>query len=350
MRGKKERIGRLLQMHANERKEIKEVRAGDIAACVGLKDVTTGETLCDVQKVILLERMEFPEPVISQAVEPKTKVDQEKMGVALNRLAQEDPSFRVHTDEESGQTIISGMGELHLEIIVDRMKREFGVEASVGKPQVAYRETFKKSLESEGKFVKQSGGRGQYGHVWFKLEPQPGKGNEFVDAIKGGRVPKEFIPAVKKGVDEAWQEGVLAGFPVVDAKVTLTDGSYHEVDSNENAFKMAAIFAFKDGMRAGSPTLLEPIMAVEVETPEEKMGDVIGDLSSRRGVIQGMEDLPGSKAIKAEVPLNEMFGYSTQLRSLTQGRATYTMEFKHYAEAPKNIADGIIKKDDKDKK
>jgi elongation factor G len=351
VRGKKDRIGRLLQMHANERKEIKEVRAGDIAACVGLKDVTTGETLCDVQKVILLERMEFPEPVISQAVEPKTKVDQEKMGVALNRLAQEDPSFRVHTDEESGQTIISGMGELHLEIIVDRMKREFGVEASVGKPQVAYRETFKKSLESEGKFVKQSGGRGQYGHVWFKLEPQPGKGNEFVDAIKGGRVPKEFIPAVKKGVDEAWQEGVLAGFPVVDAKVTLTDGSYHEVDSNENAFKMAAIFAFKDGMRAAQPTLLEPIMAVEVETPEEKMGDVIGDLSGRRGVIQGMDDLPGSKAIKAEVPLNEMFGYSTQLRSLTQGRATYTMEFKHYAEAPKSIADSIMKKDDdKDKK
>ncbi len=351
VKGKKDRIGRLLQMHANERKEIKEVRAGDIAACVGLKDVTTGETLCDVVKVILLERMEFPEPVISQAVEPKTKVDQEKMGVALNRLAQEDPSFRVHTAEESGQTIISGMGELHLEIIVDRMKREFGVEAWVGKPQVAYRETFKKSLESEGKFVKQSGGRGQYGHVWFKLEPQPGKGNEFVDAIKGGRVPKEFIPAVKKGVDEAWQEGVLAGFPVVDAKVTLTDGSYHEVDSNENAFKMAAIFAFKDGMRAATPTLLEPIMAVEVETPEEKMGDVIGDLSGRRGVIQGMDDLPGGKALKAEVPLGEMFGYSTTLRSLTQGRATYTMEFKHYAEAPKNVADAIIKKDDdKDKK
>jgi elongation factor G len=349
VRGKKDRIGRLLQMHANERKEIKEVRAGDIAACVGLKDVTTGETLCDVNKVILLERMEFPEPVISQAVEPKTKVDQEKMGVALGRLAQEDPSFRVRTDEESGQTIISGMGELHLEIIVDRMKREFGVEASVGKPQVAYRETFKKTLESEGKFVKQSGGRGQYGHVWFKIEPQPGKGNEFVDAIKGGRVPKEFIPAVKKGVDEAWQEGVLAGYPVVDAKVTLTDGSYHEVDSNENAFKMAAIFAFKDGMRAASPVLLEPIMAVEVETAEEKMGDVIGDLSARRGVILGMDDLPGSKAIKAEVPLNEMFGYSTTLRSLTQGRATYTMEFKHYAEAPKNVADSIINKD-KDKK
>src|SRR5687768_11402803 len=351
MKARKERIGRLLQMHANERQEIKEVRAGDIAAVVGLKDVITGETICDVKKVITLERMEFPEPVISQAVEPKTKVDQEKMGVALSRLAQEDPSFRVRTDEESGQTIISGMGELHLEIIVDRMKREFGVEASVGKPQVAYRETFKKSLESEGKFVKQSGGRGQYGDVWLKLEPQPGKGYEFVDAIKGGRVPKEFIPAVKKGVDEAWQEGVLAGFPVVDAKVTLTDGSYHEVDSNENAFKMAAIFAFKDGMRAAQPTLLEPIMAVEVETPEEKMGDVIGDLSSRRGVIQGMDDLPGSKAIKAEVPLGEMFGYSTTLRSLTQGRATYTMEFKHYAEAPRNVADSIINKDkDKDKK
>src|ERR671911_267587 len=342
MKGRKERIGRLLQMHANERKEIKEVRAGDIAAVVGLKDVTTGETLCDVQKVILLERMEFPEPVISQAVEPKTKVDQEKMGVALGRLAQEDPSFRVHTDEESGQTIISGMGELHLEIIVDRMKREFGVEASVGKPQVAYRETFKKALEMEGKFVKQSGGRGQYGHVWLKLEPQPGKGNEFVDGVKGGRVPKEFIPAVKKGIDEALNEGVLAGYPVVDIKVTLTDGSYHEVDSNENAFKMAAIFAFKDGMRAASPTLLEPIMAVEVETVEDKKGDVIRDLSSRRGVIQGMDDLPGGKAIKAEVPLGEMFGYSTTLRSLTQGRATYTMEFKHYAEAPKNVADAII--------
>jgi elongation factor G len=287
--------------------------------------------------------------VISQAVEPKTKVDQEKMGVALSRLAQEDPSFRVRTDEESGQTIISGMGELHLEIIVDRMKREFGVEASVGKPQVAYRETFKKALESEGKFVKQSGGRGQYGHVWLKLEPQQGKGYEFVDGIKGGRVPKEYIPAVKKGVDEALQEGVLAGYPVVDIKVTLTDGSYHEVDSNENAFKMAAIFAFKDGMRAGNPTLLEPIMAVEVETAEDKMGDVIGDLSARRGVILGMDDLPGSKAIKAEVPLNEMFGYSTTLRSLTQGRATYTMEFKHYAEAPKNIADAIIKTDEGDK-
>jgi len=350
VRGKKERIGRLLQMHANERQEIKEVRAGDIAAVVGLKDVITGETICDVKKIITLERMEFPEPVISQAVEPKTKVDQEKMGMALGRLAQEDPSFRVRTDEESGQTIISGMGELHLEIIVDRMKREFGVEASVGKPQVAYRETFKKALESEGKFIKQSGGRGQYGHVWLKLEPQHGKGYEFVDAVKGGRVPKEFIPAVKKGVDEALQEGVLAGYPVVDIKVTLTDGSYHEVDSNENAFKMAAIFAFKDGMRQAHPVLLEPIMAVEVETPEEKMGDVIGDLSGRRGVILGMDDLPGSKAIKAEVPLNEMFGYSTTLRSLTQGRATYTMEFKHYAEAPKSVADSIINKDDKDRK
>jgi elongation factor G len=349
MKGKKERIGRLLQMHANERAEIKEVRAGDIAAVVGLKEVITGETISDVKNVITLERMEFPEPVIAQAVEPKTKVDQEKMGMALNRLAQEDPSFRVHTDEESGQTIISGMGELHLEIIVDRMKREFGVEASVGKPQVAYRETFRKTVESEGKFVKQSGGRGQYGHVWLKLEPQHGKGYEFVDAIKGGRVPKEYIPAVEKGVNEALQDGVLAGYPVVDVKVSLVDGSYHEVDSNENAFKMAAIFAFKDGMRSAQPVLLEPMMAVEVETPEEKMGDVIGDLSARRGVIQGMEDMPGSKAIRAEVPLGEMFGYSTTLRSLTQGRATYTMEFKHYAEAPKSVADAIIKKDDEKK-
>jgi elongation factor G len=343
VRGRKERIGRLLQMHANERKEIKEVRAGDIAAVVGLKDVITGETICDVKKAITLEKMEFPDPVISQAVEPKTKADQEKMGVALSRLAQEDPSFRVHTDEESGQTIISGMGELHLEIIVDRMKREFGVEASVGKPQVAYRETFKKALESEGKFIKQSGGRGQYGHVWLKLEPQAhGKGYEFVDGIKGGRVPKEFIPAVKKGVDEALQDGVLAGYPVVDVKVTLFDGSYHDVDSNENAFKMAAIFAFKDGMRAGNPVLLEPIMAVEVEMPEEKMGDVMGDLSARRGVILGMEDLAGGKTIKAEVPLGEMFGYSTTVRSLTQGRATYTMEFKHYAEAPKSVSEAVI--------
>jgi elongation factor G len=350
MKGKKERIGRLLQMHANERAEIKEVRAGDIAAVVGLREVVTGETISDVKNVITLERMEFPEPVIAQAVEPKTKVDQEKMGMALNRLAQEDPSFRVRTDEESGQTIISGMGELHLEIIVDRMKREFGVEASVGKPQVAYRETLRKAIESEGKFVKQSGGRGQYGHVWLKLEPQvPGKGYEFVDAIKGGRVPKEYIPAVEKGVTEAMQDGVLAGYPVVDVKVSLFDGSYHEVDSNENAFKMAAIFAFKDGMRQAQPVLLEPIMAVEVETPEEKMGDVIGDLSGRRGVIQGMEDMPGSKAIRAEVPLGEMFGYSTTLRSLTQGRATYTMEFKHYAEAPKSVADAIMKKDEGDK-
>jgi elongation factor G len=343
VRGKKERVGRLLQMHANERQEIKEVCAGDIAAAVGMKEVTTGETICDVNKVITLEKMEFPDPVISQAVEPKTKADQEKMGVALGRLAQEDPSFRVRTDEESGQTIISGMGELHLEILVDRMKREFGVEASVGKPQVAYRETFRKSVEQQGKFIKQSGGRGQYGDVWLRLEPQPaGKGFEFVDAIKGGTVPREFIPAVQKGVLEALQDGVLAGYPVVDVKVTLFDGSYHEVDSNENAFKMAAIFAFKDGMRSASPVLLEPVMAVEVETPEEKMGDVMGDLSSRRGVIQGMDDLPGGKAIKAEVPLGEMFGYSTTLRSLTQGRATYTMEFKHYAEAPRSVAEAVI--------
>jgi elongation factor G len=348
VRGRKERIGRLLQMHANEREEIKEVRAGDIAAVVGLKDVITGETISDVKKSITLEKMEFPDPVISQAVEPKTKADQERMGMALGRLAQEDPSFRVRTDEESGQTIISGMGELHLEIIVDRMKREFSVEASVGKPQVAYRETFKRAVEQEGKFIKQSGGRGQYGHVELRLEPQPqGKGFEFVDAVKGGSVPREFIPAVKKGVEEALQDGVLAGFPVVDVKVTLFYGSYHEVDSNENAFKMAAIFAFKDGMRKATPVILEPIMAVEVETPEEKMGDVMGDLSSRRGIIQGMEDMGGGKVIKSEVPLGEMFGYSTTLRSLTQGRATYTMEFKHYAEAPKSVAEAIMKKDDK---
>jgi elongation factor G len=343
VRGRKERIGRLLQMHANERHEIKEVRAGDIAAVVGLRDVITGETICDVKKLITLERMEFPDPVISQAVEPKTKVDQEKMGTALGRLAQEDPSFRVHTDQESGQTIISGMGELHLEIIVDRMKREFGVEASVGKPQVAYRETFKKSLESEGKFIKQSGGRGQYGHVWLKLEAQPqGKGYEFVDAVKGGRVPREFIPAVEKGVDEALQDGVLAGYPVVDVKVTLFDGSSHDVDSNENAFKMAAIFAFKDGMRAAHPVLLEPIMAVEVETPVDFVGNVIGDLSARRGVLQGQEEVAGTMVIRAEVPLGEMFGYSTTMRSLSQGRATYTMEFKHYAEAPKSVAEAVI--------
>ncbi len=346
VRGRKERIGRLLQMHANQRDEIKEVRAGDIAAAVGLKDVTTGETLCDPKQIIVLERMVFPDPVIHVAVEPKTKSDQEKMGVALNRLAQEDPSFRMRTDEETGQTIISGMGELHLEIIVDRMKREFGVEANVGAPQVAYRETIRRTCaEIEGKFIKQSGGRGQYGHVWLKVEPQPpGKGFEFVDAIKGGTVPREYIPAVQRGLVETLPSGVLAGYPVVDVKVTLFDGSYHEVDSNENAFRMAASMAFKDGMRKASPVLLEPIMAVEVETVEEKMGDVMGDLSSRRGVIQGMDDLPGGKAIRAEVPLAEMFGYSTTLRSLTQGRATYTMEFKHYAEAPKTVAEAIINK------
>ena len=346
VRGKKERIGRLLQMHANERAEIKEVRAGDIGAAVGLKDVTTGETLCDPKHIIVLERMVFPEPVIHVAVEPKTKSDQEKMGVALNRLAQEDPSFRMRTDEETGQTIISGMGELHLEIIVDRMKREFGVEANVGAPQVAYRETIRRVCEEiEGKFIKQSGGRGQYGHVWLKVEPQPaGKGFEFVDAIKGGSVPREYIPAVQRGLVETLPAGVLAGYPVVDVKVTLFDGSYHEVDSNENAFRMAASMAFKDGMRKASPVLLEPIMAVEVETAEDKMGDVMGDLSSRRGVIQGMDDLAGGKIIRAEVPLAEMFGYSTTLRSLTQGRATYTMEFKHYAEAPKTVAEAIINK------
>jgi elongation factor G len=347
VRGRKERIGRLLQMHANQREEIKEVRAGDIAAAVGLKDITTGETLCDPTKVIVLERMVFPEPVIHVAVEPKTKADQEKMGVALSRLAQEDPSFRVRTDEESGQTIISGMGELHLEIIVDRMKREFSVEANVGAPQVAYRETIKKVCEEvEGKFIKQTGGRGQYGHVWLKVEPNAqGAGFEFIDAIKGGSVPREYIPAVQRGLNETLPNGVLAGFPVVDVKVTLFDGSYHEVDSNENAFRMAASIAFKDGLRKAAPVLLEPMMSVEVETPEEKMGDVMGDLSSRRGLIQGMEDLPGgSKAIRAEVPLAEMFGYSTTLRSLTQGRATYTMEFKHYHEAPKPIAEAIITK------
>ncbi len=346
IKGKRERIGRLLQMHANQRDEIKEVRAGDIAAAVGLKDATTGDTLCDPNSLITLERMIFPEPVISQAVEPKTKVDQEKMGIALNRLAQEDPSFRVKTDQESGQTIISGMGELHLEILVDRMRREFGVEATVGKPQVAYRETIRKTCdEIEGKFVKQSGGRGQYGHVVLKIEPQPpGKGFEFVDAIKGGTVPREYIPAVEKGVVETLTSGVMAGYPVVDVKVTLFFGSYHDVDSNENAFKMAASMAFKDGCRKASPVLLEPMMAVEVETPEEKMGDVMGDLSSRRGMIQGMDDIAGGggKTVRAEVPLAEMFGYSTTLRSLTQGRATYTMEFKHYAEAPKAVAEAVI--------
>jgi len=345
VKGKKERIGRILQMHANNREEIKEVVAGDIAAVVGLKEVTTGDTLCDVDSHITLERMTFPEPVISQAVEPKTKADQERMGIALSRLAQEDPSFRVYTDEESGQTIISGMGELHLEIIVDRMRREFNVEANVGKPQVAYRETIRKTCEEvEGKFVKQSGGRGQYGHVVLKLEPlEPGGGYEFVDAIKGGVVPREYIPAVDKGIQETLSSGVLAGYPVVDVKVTLFFGSYHDVDSNENAFRMAASMAFKEGMRKASPVLLEPMMAVEVETPEEYAGTVMGDLSSRRGMVQGMDDMPGGgKVIRAEVPLAEMFGYATNLRSLTQGRATYTMEFKHYAEAPKNVADEII--------
>jgi elongation factor G len=345
VKGKKERIGRIVQMHANNRQEIEEIRAGDIAACVGLKEVTTGETLCDPDSIVTLERMVFPEPVIRQAVEPKTKADQEKMGIALQRLASEDPSFRVNTDEESGQTIIAGMGELHLEIIVDRMKREFGVEANVGKPQVAYRETIrKKSTDVEGKFVRQSGGKGQYGHVVFTVEPnETGKGFEFVDAIKGGVVPREYIPAVQKGVEEALNSGVLAGYPVVDVKVTLTFGSYHEVDSSEQAFKMAAIFGFKEGAKKSQPVILEPMMAVEVETPEDYAGNVMGDLSSRRGMVQGMDDMPGGgKVIKAEVPLSEMFGYSTTLRSMSQGRATYTMEFKHYSEAPKNVAEAIV--------
>ena len=345
IKGKKERIGRIVQMHANNREEVEEIRAGDIAACVGLKDVTTGETLCDPEAIIMLERMVFPEPVIAQAVEPKTKADQEKMGIALQRLAAEDPSFRVETDEESGQTIIAGMGELHLEIIVDRMKREFGVEANVGKPQVAYRETIRKTVEdSEGKFVRQSGGKGQYGHVVFKLEPnEPGKGFEFVDAIKGGVVPREYIPAVEKGVIDALNTGVLAGYPVVDVKVTLHFGSYHDVDSSEMAFKMAAILGFKEGCRKASPVILEPMMAVEVETPEDYAGNVMGDLSSRRGMVQGMDDMVGGgKAIKAEVPLSEMFGYSTTLRSMSQGRATYTMEFKHYSEAPRNVSEAIV--------
>jgi len=345
IKGKKERIGRILQMHANEREEIKEILAGDIAACVGLKDVTTGETLCDPDAIITLEKMVFPEPVIAQAVEPKTKADQEKMGIALSRLAAEDPSFRVKTDEESGQTIIAGMGELHLEIIVDRMKREFGVEANVGKPQVAYRETIRnKVTDVEGKFVRQSGGKGQYGHVVLTVEPQEaGKGFEFVDAIKGGVVPREYIPAVEKGVIDTLTSGVLAGYPVVDVKVTLTFGSYHDVDSNENAFKMAASMGFKDGCRKASPVILEPMMAVEVETPEDYAGTVMGDLSSRRGMVQGMDDMVGGgKIIKAEVPLSEMFGYSTSLRSATQGRATYSMEFKHYSEAPRNVAEAII--------
>lgn len=346
IKGKKERLGRILQMHANSREEIKEVRAGDIAAAVGLKDVTTGDTLCAVGKDIVLERMIFPDPVIHVAVEPKTKADQEKMGIALNRLAQEDPSFRVKTDEETNQTIISGMGELHLEILVDRMKREFNVEANIGSPQVAYREAIKKSVDAEGKFVKQSGGKGQYGHVWLKVEPnEQGKGYEFVDAIKGGTVPREFIPAVDKGLQETIVAGVLAGYPIEDVKVTLYDGSYHDVDSNENAFKMAASFAFKDACRKADPVILEPMMAVEVETPEEYMGDVMGDLSSRRGIVQGMGDNATGKVITVEVPLSEMFGYSTTLRSLSQGRATYSMEFKHYAEAPRNVAEAIMNKE-----
>lgn len=345
VKGKKERVGRIVQMHANHRDEIKEVRAGDIAAAVGLKDVTTGDTLCDPENVIVLERMEFPEPVISVAIEPKTKPDQEKMGIALAKLAQEDPSFRVHTDEESGQTIISGMGELHLEIIVDRLKREFKVDANVGAPQVAYRETIRKTVEAEGKFVRQSGGRGQYGHVKLRLEPQPpGKGYEFVNEIVGGVVPKEYIPAVDKGIQEQMENGVIAGYPVVDVKVTLFDGSYHEVDSSEMAFKIAGSMGFKEGAKQANPVLLEPIMKVEVVTPEEYMGDVMGDLNRRRGLVQGMDDSPAGKVIRAEVPLAEMFGYATDLRSATQGRATYSMEFEKYAEAPANIADEIIKK------
>jgi elongation factor G len=346
VRGRKERIGRIVQMHANERIEVDEILAGDIAACIGLKEVTTGETLCSTAKPIILVRMVFPDPVIHVAVEPKTKADQEKMGIALGRLSAEDPSFRVRTDEESGQTIMSGMGELHLEILVDRMKREFGVEANVGAPQVAYREAIKKTVEIEGKYAKQTGGRGQYGHVWIKMEPNEiGKGFEFVDAIKGGTVPREFIPAVEKGLRETLPNGVLAGYPIEDVKVTLFDGSYHDVDSNENAFKMAASMAFKDGMRKANPVLLEPMMSVEVETPEDYTGTVMGDLSSRRGMVQGMDDMAGGgKSVKAEVPLAEMFGYSTALRSATQGRATYTMEFKHYAEAPKNVAEAIMNK------
>lgn len=345
VKGKKERIGRLLQMHANSREEIKEVRAGDIAAAVGLKTITTGDTLCDVNKIITLERMDFPDPVIAVAVEPKTKADQEKMGVALGKLAQEDPSFRVHTDEESGQTIIQGMGELHLEIIVDRMRREFMVEANVGKPQVAYRETLKAPIEQEGKFVRQSGGRGQYGHVWLKIEPQDrGAGYEFVNAIVGGAIPKEYIPAVDKGIQEQMQNGVIAGYPVVDVKVTLFDGSFHEVDSSEMAFKIAGSQCFKQGAQKAKPVLLEPVMQVEVVTPEDYMGDVMGDLSRRRGILQGMDESPAGRVIRAEVPLAEMFGYSTDLRSATQGRATYTMEFSKYSEAPANVAEAIIDK------
>ena len=345
IKGKKERVGRILQMHANSREEIKEVRAGDIAAAVGLKDVTTGDTLCATGDVVTLERMEFPEPVISVAVEPKTKSDQEKMGIALSKLAQEDPSFRVHTDEESGQTIISGMGELHLDIIVDRMRREFSVEANVGQPQVAYRETIRQSIEVEGKFVRQSGGRGQYGHVKIRLEPQEeGGGFEFVDEIVGGVVPKEYIPAVGKGIEEQMNNGVLAGFPMVDVKATLIDGSYHEVDSSEMAFKIAGSMAFKDGALKAKPVLLEPIMKVEVVSPEEYMGDVMGDLNRRRGLVQGMDDAPAGKIIRANVPLAEMFGYATDVRSMSQGRATYSMEFLHYAEAPNSVAESVMKK------
>jgi len=344
VRSKKERIGRILQMHSNSREEIKEVRAGDIAAAVGLKDVTTGDTLCALKEVITLERMEFPEPVISVAVEPKTKPDQEKMGIALGKLAQEDPSFRVHTDEESGQTIISGMGELHLDIIVDRMRREFGVEANIGKPQVAYRETIRKAVEQEGKFVRQSGGRGQYGHVWLKIEPlEAGTGYEFENKIVGGVVPKEYIPAVDKGVQEQLQNGVIAGYPVVDVKVTLFDGSYHDVDSSEMAFKIAGSMCFKEGARKAGAVLLEPIMKVEIVTPDDYLGAVNGDLNRRRGLLTGTEDGPAGKIIRAEVPLSEMFGYATDLRSATQGRATYTMEFCKYNEVPPNIADGLKK-------
>jgi elongation factor G len=344
-RNRNERIGRLLQMHASDRSEIKEVHAGDIAAAVGLKDVTTGDTLSDLNKVIILEKMEFPEPVISVAVEPRTKVDQEKMGLALQRLAKEDPSFRVHTDPESGQTIIEGMGELHLEIIVDRMKREFKVEANVGKPQVAYRETLRSTVESEGKFIRQTGGRGQYGHVWLKLEPLPqGKGYEFVNGIVGGTVPREYIPAVDKGIQEAVQTGVIAGYPIVDVKVTLFDGSYHDVDSNEMAFKIAGSIGFKEGFRKAKPVLLEPIMKVEVVVPEDYYGDIVGDLSRRRGQIVGTEDSPSGKVVTAEVPLAEMFQYSTSMRSMSQGRANYTMEFAKYQEVPGNVADVVMKK------
>ena len=345
VKGKKERVGRILQMHSNDRKEIKEVRAGDIAAAVGMKDVTTGDTLCDIKDKITLERMEFPEPVISVAVEPRTKPDQEKMGIAMQKLAKEDPSFHVHTDEESGQTIISGMGELHLDIIVDRMKREFQVEANVGKPQVAYRETIRTTVEQEGKFVRQSGGRGQYGHVYLKIEPLPaGEGYEFVNGIVGGVVPREYIPAVDRGVQEQMENGVVAGYPMVDCRVTLYDGSYHDVDSSEMAFKIAGSMGFRDGAKEAKPVLLEPIMKVEVVTPEEYMGDVMGDLNRRRGLPQGMEDTPSGKSIRAEVPLAEMFGYATDLRSMSQGRAVYSMEFDKYAEVPQNVADTVIKR------